>query len=154
MEKKSIETLAQPQIEKIQIKIGQILEEKYRVIQYLEGLEKDRKNGILTQEEYEDLEQTYQRQIDDLEQSAAELEVGKRKAVSQELGNLHWIREYKEKGKLTALTRREVITFIDRVEVVDKDHIRIKFRFGNEYKALLKKWNEDSADDKAREAVD
>ena len=52
---------------------------------------------------------------------------------------MHWIRQYRECGELTELTRRAVVTFIDRIEVKDNDHIMIKFRFGDEYKSILRK---------------
>lgn len=140
-EEKSAEALAQPAIEKIQIEIGHILEEKYKLQQYIKGLEKDLQDGLLIESEYQDLSKNYREQIEKLEDNAAQLELEKKSAVDRELGNLYWIREYKDKGTLTELTRREVIAFIDRVEIRDKDHIRIKFRFGDEYKALLKKWD-------------
>ena len=136
---KSLDLLAQPEIEKLQIRIGLILEEKYQVTEQMKSLLRDYQEGILTDTEYCDIRTEYQKKLDDLQKSAAELEYQKNNQIASEESNMHWIRQYRECGELTELTRRAVVTFIDRIEVKDNDHIMIKFRFGDEYKSILRK---------------
>lgn len=134
-----VELLTHPEIERIQIRIGKILEKKYEVIEFIKGLERDWQDGILTEAEYQDLKAEYEKEVETLQADAARLEQEKSNQVDVQMGNMYWIRKYKDEGKLTELTRRAVITFIDRIEVKDAEHIKIKFRFGDEYKAALKK---------------
>lgn len=136
---KEIDILAQPEIEKLQIRIGKILEEKYMVLEHMRHLLRDYKEGILNESEYLDIRADYQKKMDELERSAAALELKKNNQVASEESNFYWVRKYRDCGELKELTRRDVVTFIDRIEVKDEDHIKIKFRFGNQYKSILKK---------------
>lgn len=136
---KDMNILAQPQIEKLQIQIGKILEEKYKLMQYIKGFYRDFKDGLLTEEEYMDLKAEYQQQVDELQENAARLEMEKHSQVDAEMSNMYWVKKYKEQGTLAELSRRDVVTFIDRIEIGDAEHIKIKFRFGDEYKAILRK---------------
>lgn len=139
IDERNMDVLVQPQIEKIQIKIGHILEEKYKVNEFIKGLYRDYKDGILTEEEYTELKADYQKQMDELQEDAAKLEMEKNSRVDAEMSNMYWVKKYKKAGMLTELTRRDVITFIDRIEIKDAEHIKIRFRFGDEYKSILRK---------------
>jgi len=139
IDERNMDVLVQPQIEKIQIKIGHILEEKYKVNEFVKGLYRDYKDGILTEEEYTELKADYQKQMDELQEDAARLEMEKNSRVDAEMANMYWVKKYKKAGMLTELTRRDVITFIDRIEIKDAEHIKIRFRFGDEYKSILRK---------------
>lgn len=139
IDERNMDVLVQPQIEKIQIKIGHILEEKYKVNEFIKGLYRDYKDGILTEEEYTELKADYQKQMDELQEDAAKLEMEKNSRVDAEMANMYWVKKYKKAGMLTELTRRDVITFIDRIEIKDAEHIKIRFRFGDEYKSILRK---------------
>lgn len=134
----NIGVLAQPRMEKLQIRIGQLLEKKYRLTECINGLRRDVDDGILTESEYQELKSDYEQQIEELSQDAAELEMEKQTALAKEIDNLKWVIDYKDRGTLTELTRREVVVFINRIEVKDEDHIRIRFRFGNEYREVWK----------------
>ena len=68
---------------------------------------------------------------------------------------MYWIRKYRDAGELTELTRRDVVTFLDRVEVKDANHVKIYFRFGDEYKSVLRKYKrQKKTDTKAMESVE
>ena len=138
-EKRDVEILAQPAIEKIQIRIGKILEEKYRLTEFVKGIYHDYREGLLTEKEYLDLKSDYQEQIEELTKNAAKLEQEKQSQAKSEMSNYYWIQKYKNSGKLKELSRRDVITFIDRVDIKDADHIKIRFRFGDEYAGALKR---------------
>ena len=138
IDERNMDVLVKPQIEKIQIKIGHILEEKYKVNEFIKGLYRDYKDGILTEEEYTEFKADYQKQMDELQEDAARLEMEKNSRVDAEMANMYWVKKYKKAGMLTELTRRDVITFIDRIEIRDAEHIKIRFRFGDEYKSVLK----------------
>ena len=49
------------------------------------------------------------------------------------------------------LSRRDVVTFIDRIEVKDADHVRISFRFGDEYKRVLRNLKKESENELTEE---
>lgn len=138
IQKRALASLTQPAIEKLQIKIGQMLEEKYALTKQEAALDKDLYEGILSEREYWELKADYKSRIEQIEKDAAELEIQKNNQVASQENNIYWINKYKEGGELTDLSRRDVITFIDRVEVKDEDHITITFRFGDEYKRVLR----------------
>ena len=138
IQKKALHTLAQPSIEKLQIKIGQILEEKYALTKQEAALDKDLYEGILSEREYWELKADYKSRIEQIEKDAAELEIQKSNQVASHENNLYWINKYREDGELKELTRRDVVTFIDRVEIKDADNITVTFRFGDEYKKFMK----------------
>ena len=149
----NLDILAQPEIEKIQIRIGKILEEKYQVTEHMKHLYRDFQDGILSEAEYWSIRADYQKRSDELEEKAAALEYQKQNQVASEKSNMHWIRKYRECGELQELTRRDVVTFIDRVEIKDEKHIKIKFRFGDEYKSMLKKYGRRKQEACGKEAV-
>ena len=140
-QEETIEALVQPEIEKIQVQIGRILEEKHKISKYLKGMYRDYKDGLLTLEEYQEMQTDLKKKIRELKRNAAELEMEKNTKVRTETDNLFWIRKYKEKGKLEKLRRRDVVTLIDRIIVRDAKNIKINFRFGDAYKDHLKKQN-------------
>lgn len=148
---KDLKIVAQPEIEKLQIRIGKMLEEKYRLTEQVKHLLTDYKEGILLEEEYLELKADYEKQIAEIESDAADLELQKQNQVVAEQSNMAWIRKYRDIGVLKELSRRDVVTFIDRIEVKDADHVRISFRFGDEYKRVLRNLKKESENDLAEE---
>ena len=138
---KDLDVLAQPEIEKLQVRIGKVLEKKFMLTEELRHLDADFREGILHEVEYRDIKADYLKRIKTMEDDAAALELQKKNQIASEENNMFWIRKYRELGELKELTRRDVVTFIDRVEVKDEDHIAIRFRFGDEYQDILHKIN-------------
>lgn len=148
-DEKNMDILAQPAIEKLQIQIGKLLEEKYKLAEFVKGLYRDYREGLLTEKEYLDLKADYQKQMDELTEKAAGLEQQKLSQAEKEKMNLYWIQKYRERGKLQELTRRDVVTFIDRIEIKDTEHIKIHFRFGDEYAEALKRFRTGNSKEEA-----
>ena len=156
---KELDLLAQPEIEKLQIQIGRILEKKYQIQEQIKHLQRDLDEGIINKSEYIDLKADFQKEIKGLEKDAAQMELKKKNQIASEEHNMFWIRKYRENGELTELTRREVVIFLDRVEVKDPYNIKVKFRFGNEYKKVLKHYKrvkkaEGNMDDETVDVID
>lgn len=149
----SADALARPEIEKLQIEIGKVLEKKNAAAECIRNLYKDYKDDLLTEDEYRELREDYQKEIDQMSADAAKLEVEKQKQVDEVLGNMEWIRKYKDKGELTELGRMEVVVFIDRVEIKDEEHIRVKFRFGDEYGLIIKRKKRADREEQRKEAA-
>ena len=139
MDDESIRFLTKLREDKTQIQIGKMLEEKYRTVESIKNLYDDYKEGILTEDEYLSLKTDYQNQRDELDRKATALQLENRKHIEKQLDQLHWICDYQKSGELTRLTRRDVVAFIDRIEVRSPEDIKIKYRFGEEYKKLHKK---------------
>ena len=47
-----------------------------------------------------------------------------------------WIEEFKKHKGISDLSRHDVVSLIDRIEVIDDKHIDVRFRFAEEYEKL------------------
>ena len=135
---RSLELLIKPELDKIEAQISRILEDKEKISKYAGELLQDFRDGILTREEYEELKEDSEKEMEELEEKASVLIQEKDSRIRKELARLFWLRQYKDIGELKNLNRRDVVTFLDRVEVFDGNHIKIRFRFGDEFKRFLK----------------
>lgn len=142
LDEEKLQAFTLSQKEEIEIRIGRILQEKQKLAEYAREMYWDYKEGVLTLEEYQELQEEARKQMDALAKNAAELEMEKNSGKMEDPAGLYWVRKYKEKGELEKITRRDVVTFLDRIEIKDEKHIKIRFRFGDEYKAFLKKQEE------------
>ena len=61
---KELELVAQPEIEKTQIRIGKILENKYQLTEEMRHLDRDLEDGIINEKEYYDLRVDYINRIE------------------------------------------------------------------------------------------
>lgn len=139
---RSMEALLQPELEKIQIQITKILEDKKKQLKCSKELYQDYQDGILTLDEYKELEEDSKKKIEEMDSNVELLNQEKDSKIKKELANMFWVRKYKDQGGLTKLNRRVIITLLDRVEVTDEEHIKIKFRFGDEFKKYLSKYGD------------
>ena len=104
---------------------------KYRLELY-----EDLKEGIISQEEYQDLSQMYTERIDSLMQTITNLETeiviitDKRKERFAELNKLV------QKGVIEKLDRRMVVALINKVVIHDKTHIELTFAFKQDLETL------------------
>ena len=99
-------------------------------------LYEDLKEGIISQEEYQDLSQMYTERIDSLMQMITNLETeiviitDKRKERFAELNKLV------QKGVIEKLDRRMVVALINKVVIYDKTHIELTFAFKQDLETL------------------
>ena len=126
-------------IERYQLMIAKVVEQKKRGRRRIEECRKDYEDGILSEEEFRSLKSEYEKTVREAEHAAARLEEEKNAALSGKLIDTHWAEEFRRKGRLDRLSRLAVVALIDRVTVHDKNHITIRFRFEDEVKMIYRK---------------
>lgn len=99
-------------------------------------LYEDLKDGILTRDQYEMLQIQYGEQITNGEEAIRIYEAEMQKALDGETDQHVWIEEFKKHKGICDLSRHDVVSLIDRIEVIDDKHIDVRFRFAEEYEKL------------------
>ncbi len=103
---------------------------KYQGLKH--GLYEDFKRGILSENDYLEMKRDYQTLVDETEKVIMGLE--KEMALLLKSSNSHnkWIESFKDFGNITELTRSILLSFVEKIEVVERKNIRIKFIYDNE----------------------
>ena len=93
------------------------------------NLYEDFKDGILSQEEYSMLRDQYQAQIDGIEKSIASIAAERDVILANGSSKQSWIKKIKKYEGICTLDRELVTFLIERVEIVDSETIKVKYRF-------------------------
>ncbi len=105
---------------------------------YKHSLYEDYKEGILSKQDYLEMKNEYQIAANETEKIITELE--KEISTLLQCGNSHnqWIKHFKIHGNITELTRHTLISLVEKIEVVGRKSIRIRFAYSNEFNDFLK----------------
>lgn len=110
----------------------------------------DWKLGNISQEEYFEYKNSYDKEYLDIEENIQYLKEEKEKYKEQVLGNNNWLEDLKSKSNITKLSRDIILELIDCIYVHEggKD-VTIKFKFADEYQRMLEyiKINEEIIDE-------
>lgn len=119
-------------VEQYQLQIARAIEQKQKFLWLGKDCYRDYKDGILTEREYRDMKAEYEAAAQDADKTAARLELEKQKALEKKQLDVSWVQEFREKGRIDAITRRTVLAMVERVEVYPGKHIKVIFRFEDE----------------------
>ena len=95
-------------------------------------------DGNLSKEEYQDHKAFFTEQADDARKAVKLLREDMERAQHNTTDRLKWTQHFKEYASITELDRRSVIALIEAIEIVGKQDLRIRFRYGLEYEAALR----------------
>ena len=117
--------------------------EKYSKLK--KSVYEDWKLGDISKEDYIEYKNSYEKEINNIQENIQYLENEKEKYKEQILGDNTWIASLKEKKNITKLTRDIIIELIDCIYVHEGGNITIKFKFTDEYERMLEyiKMNEE-----------
>ena len=108
--------------------------ERYRRLKL--SVYEDFKEGLLEKDEYRDFNALYSQKIADAEMAVCklrhEIEIFMNGNSSQE----HWISEFKEYRNITELSRKVVVSLIEKIIVTDNGTIDISFMYKDEFKRV------------------
>lgn len=135
--------LQQEEVEKCQIQIANLIEQKQKYKKLLVSSYTDYKEEILTMEEYKEFKAEYESRIFEMEQSILLLEDEKKKIIEKKKMDISWVRDFKEEEKITELSRRLIIAMIDKIFVSDSKNIKIVFRYEDEVNNILRQIKEE-----------
>lgn len=95
-------------------------------------------DGIITEDEFKEFKAIYDMQISDAERSIERLKQ-EQSSFSDDISKMcSWMKDFKDIGKITELTHKILILFVDKIYVVDKKTVNIVFRYRNEFDNLSK----------------
>jgi len=102
-----------------------------------ENLYEDYREGIIDDNDYEQLKKRFVHKIQDARQSLRNVKIRRNEVLSKPIISPEWIREVRELGRVEELTRKTVVMLIDQIVVYDKKRIEIKFHYDDEIKELV-----------------
>lgn len=95
-------------------------------------------DGNLSKVEYKDHKDRFTAQAEQARKAVKLLREEMERTMNNFTDRLKWTQHFKEFASMNELDRRAVITLIEAIEVIDKENLRIKFRYKLEYEAALK----------------
>jgi len=120
----------------------QVREQKREMRKYKKmrsNLVEDLENGLISKDEFEDLEGTFNVKIERLQKS---IEENMQKLETQvEIPESNWIEEYLQYRDIKELDRRILTTLVDKIIVYDKSHIEVVFSHKEEMDDIFRNAN-------------
>jgi DNA invertase Pin-like site-specific DNA recombinase len=98
----------------------------------------DMTDGIVSREEFKDLNGTFTAKIDGLRHALRKNEKKKEKKLALNVRDVPWISEFLEFGNVQRLDRRIATCLIERVTVYDGGRVEVTFRHGEELEEIIK----------------
>lgn len=115
---------------------GQIMEiDRYNDLKV--KLYMDMTDGIISKEEFKDINATFSAKLDRLNAALRENEKKKEKKLALNVHEVPWIKEFLEYQKVTKLDRRIIVSLIENIIVYDKDRIEVFFLHREELDEIL-----------------
>ncbi len=108
-----------------------------KISNFKRTLYEDWKNEDITRDEYLEYKRKYENDIKRLNQNIESLEIETKKRKIKNTTNNKWIDMFKEKKKITALSRDIMMELVDCIYVKENGNITIKFKFEDEFKRCI-----------------
>lgn len=109
--------------------------EKYKSL--ITKLYQDMSDGIVSREEYKEINANFVRKMDELKAAVISNEKKKEKMRSLEITDNSWIDEFLKYKNIEHLDRRVVILLIDQIIVYDKDQVEVELRHMDKITELI-----------------
>lgn len=93
-------------------------------------------DGIIDQEDYDELTVSYNNKISQIEETRVSLTEKKENILSEPLLPSDWISEVRNFGKVEKLTRKALVMMVDQIIIHSRYEIEVKFHYGDEIMAL------------------
>ena len=98
----------------------------------------DMTDGIVSKEEFKDINGTFTSKIDNLRYSLRQNEKKKEKKLALNVNNIPWIQEFLQYQNVDKLDRRIVVSLIERVVVYEDNKLEVVFQHKEELEEILK----------------
>lgn len=112
-------------------------------------LYQDMVEGLINQQEFQDINKRFSEKMEQSEHTLSELEQKKKRMQSKEIREVPWIEEFKKHQSIEHLERKELVSLVERITIHSKEKIEIRFRFAEEMDEYLAnaqavmQWKED-----------
>lgn len=145
--------LQQAETAKLQAQFAKKQEEIERYKRLKLSLLERLEDGILSKKEFVEFKAVYTSRCEDAERAVAGLQAQIDGIVAGTSGKFKWIEHFKEYENLTELTRKVVVSLIQKIEVYQGRRIRIQFYHESEF-VLLQEWIAQATAPQATEEAD
>ena len=103
---------------------------------YILELYEDLKTNLINEKDYHTFKQIYTERIDNLTKQSNNITKEINVITADSNQNIEVFKRFASTGKITELTRKTVVSFINNIYMYDKDRIEIVFKFEHEYNIL------------------
>lgn len=124
-------------------------QEHAKISQFKMDLYPDWKSGIISQSEYLSLKEKFDRQLEQLEQAAANIKEEIRRYKETDSAENQFTRHFLKYRNITELSREAVVELIEMIYVHEGGTITIDFKYRDEYQRLLDLLEEHAVSTKA-----
>ena len=114
-----------------------MLKEERRFMNLKTHLYEDKVNGIVSAEEYKDLEQHFSESLREVEEKIAALQEKRNAICNEQMNIIPWIDSIVQFRGIEKLDRRVVVMMLDFVYVHKNKSIDVHFRYQDEIKDLM-----------------
>lgn len=101
-------------------------------------LYEDLKEGIVSKEDYAELNEGYSKKRKKAEEAVRTIQREIKDILESKTEKYQWLDYFTEHQNIEHLTRTAVVELIDQIKVFDKKHIEVVFQFDDCYHSLLK----------------
>lgn len=123
------------------VRFDEEVENKYRELERFTKLEaslhKDRLDGIITSQEYDEFKDIYSERCKKIEEAIKNIKKEVENITLRDKENRAWLQRFAEYKKIEKLDRLILVTLIDRIFIYENKEMEIIFRYQDEYERLL-----------------
>ena len=101
-------------------------------------LYEDWKDGVISKEDYAELYEGYSSRRRKAEEAVRRIRAEIKNVLEAKTDKYEWLRYFKEYRNISGLNRATVVELIDRVRVLDKNHIEVDFAFDDCFRSALR----------------
>lgn len=119
----------------IMTQIKGLLIRKQEIIDFKSTLYENLLGQLITKDEYKELKQDYDRDLEKLAQQEEVLQEEYQKSTKENQAKPEWIEEYREFQSMATISRRAVVQLIQSISIGEKIHLN--FRCQDEYNTIV-----------------
>ena len=123
---------SKPDVKKAESRIQKLEEEQETVLKRKKNIYEDYRDELLTKEEYDLMREQYDTDLAEIRKSIQAIKDEMEMILKNETGAKVWINMLRDFGVIDHLDRTLVVSIIDRIEIVDAEHINFTTRFDGE----------------------
>lgn len=140
----------------VQKKCRELEERRKELIRYQKlkiSVYEDYKEALLTKKEYLEMKEDYEVSCRQLEEAIETLESEVSSLVKEKGLHSPWIERLKDKGNISELDRGLLAMTVEEIIVMDSEHIKVHFKYRDEFEIVLQVLEAAMAESKIRENI-
>ena len=124
-------------IQKLDAEIEKVLKEEKRFMNLKTHLYEDKVNGIVSADEYKELDRHFTESLTAVEGRIAQLQAERERVSTEQMNIIPWIESIMQFRGLEKLSRRAVIMMVDYVYIHKNKTVDVHFRYQDEIRDLM-----------------